>query len=274
MALGAMLLFGIADLVYKRAAAAGAQAHQFIMVQAWVFMPSVTLYAFATGALPYRVADLWGSLAGFFSYYGFYNFARSLKEGAVSVNAPIFRLSFVVTAALAIAILGEPLTASKVAGLALALAAAWLLLGGPATAQQVSRASIVRVLSAAVAVGIANFAHKEGLRAGGTPASLVSAQACVVVSLATLYSALADRGIRPVGAAVRHAPLAALALAVAFILMVAAMARAQASVAVPISQMGFVVTALLGLALLGEAFSARKAAGLGAAVAAIICLAL
>src|SRR5262249_7189072 len=98
--------------------------------------------------------------------------------------------------------------------------------------------------------------------------------ACVVVSLATVYSALADRGIRPVGAAVRHAPLAALALAVAFILMVAAMQRGDASVAVPISQMGFVVTALLRLVLLGEAFSARKAAGLGAAMAAIVCLAL
>src|SRR5579864_8093687 len=34
-ALGAMLCFGLGDLVYKCGAAAGAPAHQFLMVQSW-----------------------------------------------------------------------------------------------------------------------------------------------------------------------------------------------------------------------------------------------
>ena len=38
-ALGAMLLFGLGDLVYKRGAAAGAQPHHFLMVQSWAFLP-------------------------------------------------------------------------------------------------------------------------------------------------------------------------------------------------------------------------------------------
>ncbi len=274
LALGSMALYGLGDLLYKRAAMAGAAAHHFIMVQAWVFAPTVALYAWLSGALPFRAADAWGAAAGMFAFAGFYNFARSLKEGAVSINAPIFRMSFVITAALAIALIGEPLTPHKIAGIAFALAAAWLLLGGGAGPKHASAASILRVLLAAAAVGIANFLHMLGLRAGATPASLVFAQACVFVSLATLFSGIVDRGIRPEAMARRYAAPAALSLAAAFILMLAAMARSQASIAVPIAQMGFVVTALLGLLVLGEAFSARKAAGLLAAIAAIASLAL
>ena len=48
-ALGAMVCFGASDLIYKRAATAGIEASQFIMLQAWVFCPGITLYAWATG---------------------------------------------------------------------------------------------------------------------------------------------------------------------------------------------------------------------------------
>ena len=74
-------------------------------------------------------------------------------------------------------------------------------------------------------------------------------------------------------AALRYAPRAAVVLAFAFAFMVEGMARAQASVAVPIAQMGFVVTALLGFLFLREPFTARKGAGLAAALAALASLA-
>jgi uncharacterized membrane protein len=275
-ALGAMLFFGLGDLVYKRGAAAGAQAHHFLMVQAWVFAPSVVLYAALTGSLRFVAGSAWGALAGLFALIGFYNFAHSLKSGAISINAPIFRLSFVLTAALAIALLGEPLTPYKVAGIALALVAAWLLLGAPAPAEAArreTRSSLVRVLVATTAVGLGNFVYTLGLRAGATPGSLIVAQAAVVVSLATIFSAAVDRRIAPSRAALRYAPQAAIVLAAAFTFMVEAMARGQASVAVPIAQMGFVVTALLGFFFLRERFTARKGAGIAAALAALASLA-
>ena len=68
-------------------------------------------------------------------------------------------------------------------------------------------------------------------------------------------------------------PLAALTLALAFAFMVESMARAQASVVVPIAQMGFVVTALLGFLFLREPFCMRKGAGIAAALAALASLA-
>jgi len=272
-----MLFFGVGDLLYKRGAVAGAPAHQFLMVQAWVFLPSVVLYGVATGSLAFVSGSLWGALAGFFAYAGFYNFAHSLRHGSISVNAPIFRLSFVITAALAVLLLAEPLTSWKLAGIALALAAVWLLLAAPeaqpAGAPRNLCAPLVRVLVATAAVGIANFLHKLGVAAGATPASLVVAQACVVVPLSTGFAAAVDRGVRPARTALRHAPLAAFALALAFAFLVEGLQRGEASVVVPIAQMGFVVTALAGFAFLGERFTARKGIGLVAALAALASLA-
>lgn len=278
-ALGALVFFGLGDLIYKRGAAAGAPAHHLLMAQSWVFLPTVALYGLATGTLTFVAGSAWGALAGLFILIGFYNFAHSLATGSISINAPIFRLSFVVTAALAVVLLGEPVTAPKLIGIALALVAVWLLLGGGTSAgapadRRAVRASLVRVLVATVALGIGNVVYKFGLHAGATPASLIVAQAVVVVSLSTLFVALIDRGIRPNRVALRFAPAAALALAAAFALMVESLARGQASVVVPIAQMGFGVTAVLGFVLLREPFSARKGAGLAAALAAMASLAM
>jgi uncharacterized membrane protein len=248
------------------------------MVQSWVFTPTVALYGWATGSLEFSAAAIqWGALAGVFALVGFYNFAHSLRTGSISINAPIFRLSFVLTAALAVLFLGEPLTQYKVAGIALALAAVWLLLGAPApgdaAGRRESRSSLVRVLIATATVGVGNFVYKLGLQAGANPASMITAQGVVVITLATVFVGAVDRRIRPSVAALRYAPRAAVVLAFAFAFMVEGMARAQASVVVPIAQMGFVVTALLGFLFLREPFTARKGAGLAAALAALASLA-
>lgn len=274
-----MLCFGLGDLVYKRGAAAGAEPHHFMMVQTWFFMPAVTLYGYYTGTLAFGAGALWGALAGLFVIIGYYNFAYSLKAGSVSIVAPVFRLSFALTAVLAVLFLGEPLTAQKVAGLALALAAVWMLLGAPSAEggaqgldgakRRVRNAPLARVLVATVAVAIANFIYKLGLRAGATPATLIAAQACVAVTFATAFAARIDRGIRPSAIALRHAPFAAIALSIAFILMVKGLELGEASVLVPVAQMGFVVTASLGFLFLREAFTLRKGAGLAAALAAL-----
>lgn len=276
-ALAAMLLFGLGDLVYKRGAGAGALPHHFLMVQSWVFTPSVALYAFLTGSLRFVPGSLWGGIAGIFVLVGFYNFAHSLRSGSISINAPVFRLSFVLTAGLAIALLGEPLTIFKVAGIALALGAAWLLLGAPPPGDNgkrpETRAALLRVLVATIAVGTGNFIYTLGLRAGATPGSIIVTQAAFVVTLATLFAGRLDRGIRPSAVALRYAPIAAVALALGMAFMVEGMARGQASIVVPIAQMGFVATALLGFLFLGEPFTARKGVGIAAAVAALASLA-
>jgi drug/metabolite transporter (DMT)-like permease len=277
-ALGAMLCYGLADFIYKRAAGAGVQAHHFLMVQAWFFAPTVLVYGLLTRTLKLEASALWGAAAGLFVFTALYNFARSLQGGSVSINAPIFRLSFTLTAALAVLLLDEPLTRYKLAGLALALGAVWLLLGGAGPAgtpapRTAARSSLARVLIATAALGIANFVYKVGVLEGATAATLLVAQAGVFISLATGFAGMIDRGIRPSAAVWPYAGTAALLLVAAFFLLIESLTRGEASVLVPTAQMSFVVTAVLGVIFLRESLTLRKGGGLVVALAALACLA-
>ena len=234
-ALGALVLYGLADFVYKRGAAAGALPHQFLMVQTWFFSPLALIYGLTSGTLSFTTGAVWGAAAGVLVVIGYYNFAWSLRHGAVSTNATIFRLSFIVTSALAVLVLGEALTAAKIAGMALALFAVWLLVAAPVT-------------------GNAEANQQRN-------------------ALATTFAAYVDRGIRLSRAALMHAPISATLLVVAFTFLAKGLERGDASVVVPIAQMGFVVSAFLGFIFLRERLTARRLGGLAVALLALGTLA-
>lgn len=272
-ALVAMVCYGLADFIYKRAAGAGLRADHFLVGQAWFFCPLVILYAYATGRLVPVPSAVWGLLAGLFSFGGFYFFARSLASGSVSTNASIFRLNFIVSVVLIIVFLGEPVTAAKVLGLVFALAATWLLLGGGDGKRRGINSSIVQALVATVSFGASNFCHAVGLRHGVLPETMASAQAALFMPLATLVVFVADRRLPPPPAAFKFGAPAAILLLVATLALLRGIAIGQASVLVPIAQMGFIVAALLGIFALRERVTLRKAAGLAAAIAALAVLA-
>jgi len=175
-AIGAMICYGFTDFIYKQGANAGIRAEHFLMVQGWCFLPLVILYALATHSLVLDQTGLWGSLAGAFVFIGFYYFICSLTIGSVSTNASIFRLNFIVTVLLVVALLGESLTLRKTAGLVLALLATWLLVGAEATADRrpddARNRSFAQVAVATLAFGAANFFHTIGLRHGAVPETL------------------------------------------------------------------------------------------------------
>jgi uncharacterized membrane protein len=276
-AIVAMVCYGLGDFIYKQGAAAGLRADHFLMAQSWFFGPLVMLYALATHSLVLDPAALWGSLAGAFIFIGFYFFIRSLATGAVSTNSSIFRMNFIVTVFLVIALLGEPLTLAKIAGLALALLATWLLLGAGTdaapTAKEPRRRSLLQVGIATLAFGTATFFHTVGLRHGAVPETLAVTQAALFVPLATAVVYLTDRKLPPPLVTFKYGIVAAIGLFGATIFLLRGVALGQASVLVPIAQMGFIVAALLGIFILRERVTIRKAIGLVAALAALAVLA-
>jgi len=273
----AMVCYGVSDFIYKQAATAGIRADHFLMAQGWLFCPLVIVYALATHTLVLNAAALWGSLAGAFVFIGFYFFIRSLAAGSVSTNASIFRLNFIVTVLLVVVWLGEPLTPSKIAGLALALLATWLLLGVSASAgrapDDARRRSLGLVALATLAFGTSNFFHTMGLRHGALPETLAVAQAALFMPLATVVVYVVDRKLRPPLVTFKFSAPAAIVLLGATISLLRSVAEGQASVLVPIAQMGFVVAALLGIFILRERVTIRKVIGLATALAALAALA-
>jgi len=270
-ALVAMTCYGVGDLIYKRATVADIKPLHFLAAQSWLFCPLTLAYAAATGSLIVTPAAIWGALVGLLLLIGLTAFLRSLANGPISVAAPVFRLSFLLTAALAVVVLAEPVTTSLVAGLALALVSIWLLLGGSST-MTLPRAFVLELAVATAAFGTASFFHKIGLSSGVTPETAVAAQASVFCVLVTLITLTRDRGYRLDRVTWRFAVPAALAALGAFLALLHGLAVGPASVLVPISQMGFVVTAGLGVVWLGEPLTARKLAGLALALAALLAL--
>ncbi len=170
-------------------------------------------------------------------------------------------------------LLAEPFSLYKLLAITLALLAVWLLLVVPSTGdpsgRRESRSSLIRVAVATISVGFGNVIYKFGLRAGATPASLIVAQALVVVTLSTSLVWVKHRHLWPPAITLRYAPTAAVVLALAFAFMVEGLSLGDASVIVPVAQMGFGVTALIGILFLHEPFTPRKSAGLIAALAAL-----
>ena len=272
-AFAALVCYGVGDFIYKRATTAGVKPHHFLMGQAWCFCPAIFLYAWATGTLVVGPSAAWGAVAGVLIFIAFYCFLRSLAAGSVSINAPIFRLNFVITAILAIVVLRESFRPAMPIALVLAFAAIWLLLGGLDRRTDIDRGSLVAVLIATVALGVANFFHTMGLRHGSPPEALLASQAVVFVALSTALVRVVDGAIDLPAATWKHAGAAAIVLLCAFLFMLHAIALGPASVLVPIAQMGLAVSAALGILVLHEPMTARKAAGLVAALAALAVLA-
>jgi uncharacterized membrane protein len=274
-AFAALVCYGVGDFIYKSAIAAGVKPHHFLMGQALCFTPAIILYAWLTGTLVVGPASAWGGLAGFFIFIGFYNFLRSLSGGSVSVSAPVFRLNFIITALLAIVVLGEPVRLAMPIALVLALVAIWLLLGSERGKRpEIDRRALGAVLVATLAFGIGNFCHTMGVRHGALPETLLVAQAVVFIVLSTVFVRIVDGKIAPPAMVWKYTASAAAVLIFAFLFMLHGVAQGPASVLIPIAQMGFVVTAALGIVLLREPLTARKGIGLAAAVAALAVLAI
>lgn len=273
-----MVCYGLVDLTYKRAAIAGVAPHQMLMSQALFFAPGMYLYGYATNTLVFDLAFRWGLAAGAAIWVAMYYFNRSLATGAVSIMAPIFRLSFVITALLAIAILGEAITTWKLGGFAFALVALRLLVVQYAQSGtgrlRMTTSAVAHVTLATIAMGLVSFFYKLGAAAGGTPATVLAGQATVFAPLAVIFGLTRDRGWRVPSVTFPHAATTALLLFVGAGALVEGLSRGDASTLVPIAQLSFVVSATLGIGMLGEPFTRRKVAGLACAVAALTCLAI
>ena len=200
-----------------------------------------------------------------------------LTTGSVSTNASIFRMNFIVTVVLVVILLGDPLTVSTIAGLALSLLAVWLLLGAgnnaESTPNKARRRSLVQVVIATLAFGTSNFFHTVGLRHGAVPETLAVAQAALFMPIATVAVYFTDRTPRAPPVTFGYGAAAAIMLVGATIFLLRGLANGRPTVLVPIAQMGFIIAALLGIFLLRERVTIRKVAGLFLALATLVVLA-
>jgi len=289
-ALASMAIQSLADCVYKRAQVKGTVPETFLVYQSYSF--GVTAFALVLALGVFR-ADLtawkYGPACGLFGFAAYYFFLRSLKGGQVSVNTTVFRLSFILTAGLAVVFLAEPVTARKAGGLAAAVLAVASLTVTPGrgwsrrpgaeigteSAGGATSAGRGRGLGFAVAallcLGTLSFIYKVAAREGVPAPSLIFIQFAFFSPAAMVYAALRRRFVwHPVSAG--HGLGAGVLLSLSLILLVSALARGEAGTMVPVSQMSFVLTAVLAVPWFGEAWTARKTAAVILAAGAVALL--
>jgi uncharacterized membrane protein len=270
LAVGSMLLSAFVDVIYKRALMSGSRPTNFLLTQSLVFNALNWAVALTSGSLSLEPALLFfGPLAGATSYASRFLFLRGLRRGDVSVHAPIFRLSFLVTAALAIGLSGESLYAGKLVGMGLAVLAVIALVDLRDGGAVGGRAGLVSLATATLLIGLYGWIQKLGSMAGLAPAAFLVAQGFIYISIA-LPSSLVTGSLRPGRVELTLAPISGVLNSIAYLMLLSSLRTGEASVNIPIVQLSFVLTAFLGALLLHERLSRRKVFGLLAAVLAVI----
>ncbi len=279
IALCSMFFYGLGDVIFKIAARKGLPSHQFLIMQTIFFLPSALALGIASSSIQFGIPFLYGMSAGVTLYFALLYFATSLSAGDVSIVAPVFRSSFILSAILAIIFLNEPLTVYKILAFFLLVIAAFLLLSNlnvqvSRVAQSAKKNRTIRTLAiATILLGITGFIYKLGAIAGGNSISILTGQAIVFFTLAFLSCYHKEKKIIFVWKYLYLGFSAALFLFLGLYLLLEALKYGPASTIVPISQMSFVVTAIVGIYIFKEKILWQKILGLACSIGAIILLA-
>lgn len=271
LAVLAMVCYGVADFAYGSAARKGVSAATMTTSQACFVLPVTAIWAWAGGTYVWTRPALLGLAAAILIFFGFWAFMRSVRLGEASVSTPIYRISFVITALLAILFLGEPMTARKGIGFLLAGASIFFIsnfrIGGDGLHGR--GGSIFWALAAMCAVGLLNIVYKLGVANGVSPPMFLHSQAVFFISIAFGFAYLTQGGPRFSRTGWAHSFTSAVSITGGIISMLTAFQTGQASVVTPIVQLSFAVSVLMATWWLGERFTARKLTGLAFAVATI-----
>ena len=206
---------------------------------------------------------------------------RSLVGGDASTAVTVFRLNFVLSTAAAALLLGEAITARKLAGLGLSLAAIIIFFIGSRTdasaasargSRALRRKSILFALLACICASVLNTTNKIALNAGISILHLIMYRYVVVCAICAVWLAAARQSFVPSRRlALASASCAVLMLASLFSTLTA-LSMGEVSVVIPISSLSFLFTAVLSFIFLHEQLSAVKILGIVLAAASIIII--
>lgn len=122
-----MIAFGITGIIYKIATAHADSISMVLFVYIFATAFTTIFWLFSPDKYITIEGMKWIFLAAIFAVIGMISYISALKLGEASIVAPIRNLALVVTVALAIVLLGEGLSLTKVVGIILAITALILL---------------------------------------------------------------------------------------------------------------------------------------------------
>lgn len=272
LAIFSMVFTGISDFLYRRARIAGASPKFFLLLQAIFFNTLNYCYIVLQGSLKISVLTVFfGVCCGFLGYFSILLFLKSLGQGYASINAPIFRLSFIITAILAITFLNEILSFGKILAISLAVFSIIALSKGLKNGH-ISSGMILPLLLATLLNGLVGFLYKIAISSGSTPTGILVIQGAVFITCSFIIAIRSGTVVKSRSVMI-HAPICGILLGSAFLLLLESLKYGEVSVNFSIVQLSFVLTSVLAIIILREKFRIINLVGIIAAILSVMSFA-
>lgn len=264
-----MFATGISDFFYKRARNKGAHPAFFLAFQSIFFNITNFVYILFYRSLEISLLTIFfGFICGSIVFFSVYLFLKSLGTGGASVNVPIFRLSFIVTAILAIFFLQESTTYGKIIAICLA-AFSILALSRSIHIETTSILGVIQLIFATFLYGLFGFIYKLAIIAGATPIGILFIQGISFIIYAFMLSY--QKGlIKKSRVVMIHAPICGILLSASFFLLLMSLKFGEVSISFSIVQLSFVVTSILALIFWKEKINILNLLGIVSAFMAVI----
>lgn len=275
-ALLSLLFSGAIDVIYKRYSRKERSRGMFLlgMGLVWGLLQYATL-EFRGQALsldPYTLG--FGVAAGLMVTLSNLLFIESFTHLDVSLGSTIYRLNTIGVVILSFLFLGEDLGSLKLLGLAFGVVAALLLYHHRHDVADPTAMNLfvwIVVLASLMRAGF-GVTTKGGLAHGANgPTMMLIAAACWVVG-GFGYALLREHRVRVTAKMIGYAIVAGLVVFLVVNTLLAALERGEASVVVPIANLGFVVALGISVATRMERFTLRKGFAIVCASLSIILL--
>jgi len=268
-ALGALLLNGLFELVYRLAHRGDMHENSYMVVQTGtVFVCLLVLSSSGIGFELTPTLFLLGIVAGINGWITGWTYLYAMGRGPVAVTSAVRKLGFVVTALLAVFFLDESLSSERIIALAVAALALVVMAWSPDADHRPHPVVFISLFTA----GLMTFFHKLAAISGVSVTAFLMVQAGTA-HLTSHIACLRGDGYRYRRQLSSYALLTGVVIALMMTFSMYALRNGDAVVIAPILQLGFLVTAPLSFWLFREQVTARKLLGLGVGAAAIVMFA-
>lgn len=213
---------------------------------------------------------LYGILLGVLSFCAYILFLFSFSGSNTSVSVTIYRLNLIPGIILAVIFLDETISWRRGLGVILCVVS-MLLFAGKLRYGLAQKKPLLLSLGACILGGVLNLLNKVAMLHGADSARLLFWR-FLSVSLISGIILLTKRPARPALKDIKYAMISGLLLMLAVLSILTALKTGAVSVIIPITQMAFVIVALISWAFLGEKMTKTKLAGILCAVCAVILI--
>jgi len=275
-ALGSMLCAGINDFIFKRYVSK-TRSNGLYLSLTGIFWALIFYVAslFSDGLKFDSNTVIYGLICGFFSIVAQVFLLEGLRGTDVSIGSTIYRLNFVVVIILAPLFLGESLTLLKIGGGLLAIGSALFLSKNNQgqKAHHIYKLSFLSlVIVASILRGLMGFFYKVAINHNIANNTFLFVNACLWIVGGLIYASFFERETFISRKIIIYSGISGFLIAGIVLFLLLAVTGGEAIIAIPLSQLSFIITSILSVLFLKEEATTIKITGIFFAVGAIFCL--